>query len=281
MFVKKNNLNYYVFAGTLLGAVRHRGIIPWDDDVDVCMPREDYEILLENASLFSGDYFLRTPISDPGYHKAFARLRFTPSTEIQIDDAIFDINHGVFIDIFPMDNVIDDVNKQNKQYKKRAFYNGLLQVYGRIYGNVGTIGLSTKKAVLYYLIKFLDRIGVLTLSNVWNKFNKTASKYNNINCEKWGPISFCYSNERFIYKKSLYEETCYLEFDGKMLRCPKEWDEVLRTSYGDYMVPVKQRSEHGDVIIDTKTAYKKYIEDNRLEIKNKWLENRTKSKGEI
>ena len=100
----KENLQYYVVGGTLLGAVRHKGFIPWDDDIDVSMPRQDYEKFLTVAKKYlSEPYFLQTRITDKNTLFNYAKIRNSNTTFIEQSIKKLDMNHGVFIDIFPLD----------------------------------------------------------------------------------------------------------------------------------------------------------------------------------
>ena len=101
---KKNNLKYYLGYGTVLGAVRHQGFIPWDDDVDVVMPRRDYEYLIQNRDrLFKGKYRLAFYGITPQYHYDFVKIERTDTTLIERIDPLY--VGGLYVDIFPLDNV--------------------------------------------------------------------------------------------------------------------------------------------------------------------------------
>ena len=105
---EKLNLRYYVLGGTLLGAVRHGGFIPWDDDIDLGMPRDDYEVFLREApSLLPSHLFLQNYRTDPEYCLNITKIRNTGTTFIEYESRQQDICHGVFIDIFPLDHYPD------------------------------------------------------------------------------------------------------------------------------------------------------------------------------
>ena len=99
----RNNLRYFILGGTLLGAVRHKGFIPWDDDIDVCMPREEYEKLLKLQNEFKHPYFLQTPYTDPNFFWSSTKLRNSNTTQIVDMFKYQGFNQGICITIFPLD----------------------------------------------------------------------------------------------------------------------------------------------------------------------------------
>ena len=119
----KLNLKYYLLAGTLLGAVRHQGFIPWDDDIDVGMPREDYEIFVEKGqALLPKEYFIQTFKTDPDYAANFAKIRNCGTTFLETSVRNCNINHGVFIDVFPLHVYSADKTAQ-KRFTNLKFLN--------------------------------------------------------------------------------------------------------------------------------------------------------------
>ena len=101
-------LRYYLVCGTALGAVKYGGFIPWDDDVDVSMPREDYEVFLQKApALLPEHVFLQNYRTDPAFPQIFSKLRNSNTTYIEKSAGKLPINHGIYIDIFPLDLMED------------------------------------------------------------------------------------------------------------------------------------------------------------------------------
>jgi len=261
---KAHNLNYYILGGTLLGAVRHSGFIPWDDDIDLVMLREDYDKLLKiSNTAFSYPFFLQTPATDPGYHKGLIKIRDNRTTEIPYGDAGFNYNHGIFIDVFPIDAIPSDKDLFRKQVKQLKTLFKLLHFTGRVFGGVGTKGYSNKNRILYYILLPLCKLRIITPSKLFKKLNNVASMYEGDKTEKIGLLTFDPDNTRFINFRDDYADTVYLPFEGRLLPAPVNYDRILATSYGDYMKPMKQKSEHGDTFVDTKTSYKDFISANK------------------
>lgn len=273
---RDNNLTYSIFGGTLLGAVRHHGFIPWDDDIDVTMPRTDYDKLMRlSNSLFDYPYFLQNPITDHGYHKGFARLRNSETTEIAVIDAAFDCNHGAFIDIFPMDAVPDDKKEFDKLTRKMSRQVKMLHFAGRYSGGVGTLGLKNKKKIAYYILLPLYKTGIISSQKLFDNLNKTASKYNGNKTTRIGIISYCFQNERFIYNRSDYD-TGYMDmgFENIKVKAPKEYDSILRKSYKDYMIPIHEKTNHGETIYDMDIPFADYVKQNKDRLIKLWLSTR-------
>ena len=122
---KEHGLNYYLIAGTMLGAVRHKGFVPWDDDADVALPRKDYEILIKHANEWLPErYELVSGDKDPMYPYAFARIQDKETTYIL--RRRFDYIGGLPVDVFPLDGMTDDLKLMKKHYRKYDFVNKLM-----------------------------------------------------------------------------------------------------------------------------------------------------------
>lgn len=256
----RNGLSYMLVGGTLLGAVRHKGFIPWDDDIDLAMPREDYDRLLAlPLDAFPPPVFLQTPATDSGYPKRFVKLRNSMTTQIPHKEAVFKCNHGIFIDIFPLDAVADDPKELRRQAKEISKTTRILHYVARICGKAGTVGLPWQKKLLYWALWPLAKTRILTPAKLFRKCNALASRWQHEGTGKVGLLLATLANPRFIWNAPDFAGTTLLEFEGRRLPAPQNHDAVLRQSYGDYMVPVQQKSEHGDTVVDVHVPYLQYI----------------------
>lgn len=246
----KLNINYFIIGGTLIGAVRHKGFIPWDDDIDVCMLRKDYEkFLKEGQKILEDKYFLQTYKTDKEYPCCFAKIRNSETTFIESSINHLDINHGIYIDIFPLDNLY----KYSKIKSKLLYYSLFYEYFKK--SNNKLKRLFNKIARIIYRKK--DKIKLCEkLDNIYQKNNKKDSDIIINYCGAWG-------DKRESHKKSDFMNYTMLQFEDIQVKAPIGYDRVLKDTYGDYMtLPPKEKqvSHHYSDIIDTKKSYKEYKE---------------------
>src|SRR5699024_6110897 len=150
-FCKEHNIKYQLYAGTLLGAIRHKGFIPWDDDIDIAMTRDQYERFLEKY-INNERYFLQNFQTDYNYFRQFSRLRKNNTVFRQEQYSNLDIHHGIFIDIFPLDNVEETYDKE----KYRLSTNSVLRKINIIRNkNVNLDNITLSKQALFFIIKII------------------------------------------------------------------------------------------------------------------------------
>lgn len=260
---KKHNLKYYITDGTMLGTVRHKGFIPWDDDIDVTMFRDDYEKLLKVAETeFKYPYFLQTEYSDPGCLRGHAQLRNSATTGIlKTEEGKFKFNQGLFLDVFVMDNVIDDKKLFEQQKKDAEKYRKRAVKYARWstrYYKQNT-WQSKVKGILYPVVNTFLRKTKLEEKN-FRKFEEVCKRYNNMETKYVTTLEFSFDIERWGKRlKSYFDKVEYMPFEFIKLPISVDYDEMLRNDYGDYMIFKKGASAHGDMIIDTDRSYTEYI----------------------
>lgn len=231
---RENDINYIIDAGTLLGAVRHGGFIPWDDDIDVRMLRKDYDKFCEVCKReLDKKYFLQTYRTDEGYRWGYARILKNGTTFIRKNHQEIKSKNGIFIDIFPNDNLPEDFfgNKICTSLSwlcRKALYSQVGRNHAKGFWNrIGFVFLdSFPKEWSYRVLEFLVR-----------KYQNIETK--KVRCFGWGS-----KEETIGFQKEWIEETCDIKFEDLIVRAPIKTHEFLVHSFGeDYMTPppVEQR----------------------------------------
>lgn len=256
---KKHKIRYIASGGTMLGAVRHKGFIPWDDDVDIMMLRKDYDKLLSVANEFSFPYFLQTNRNDKGFFRCFSRLRNSQTTGIQKTElnCHFQYNQGIFIDIFPLDNLIDNI----KLFLRQQFRTRLLLRKARHYSSLQSRFYEDENKIKFYYRKCLK-----TLVREPDKderylfaYEKECQRFNNLDTERVSLLSFQFDNRVHDIKLKDMYETLDMDFEFLKIPVPKDYDNLLTWKYGNWRKPKYTGTYHGEIFFDTDKSYKYYI----------------------
>lgn len=244
---EKHKIDYFGIGGTAIGAVRHEGFIPWDDDIDIGLTRENYEHFLEIADKEYGDkYYIVNAETTPGYPLMTTRwcLKNTKFKEDCFKNLELDM--GIFLDIFCFDCVPDDDKAMKRQGWKAWFWSKLLILH------------SIDTPILYFdgfkakIVLFLCKIAhvLLVFFHISDQFlyrraKKCATKYRKADTKRVGyyfePLPFL-----SIVNVADIEPTKHMEFNGMKVRFPKRIDKLLERRYGDYMTlpPEDKRHNH-------------------------------------
>ena len=236
-FCEKENLQYFLAYGTLIGAIRHKGFIPWDDDIDINMPRKDYEYLIENYNQKNPDspYRVISPFDKLSRHP-FVKVIDTRTVKIEKSVDYTDGYLGVDIDIFPLDGQPTDETEFEKWYKR------LYNVYKcHLYCILDSKATIVRRLVLP-ILKFL--IG--GKNNCLKKAKNLHAKYPYDSSYYVGAVECVFNTKGNRFKKEYFDEAIDTEFEGLSFKIPIGYDAILRKVYGDYMKlpPAEQQVTH-------------------------------------
>ncbi len=239
-FCEENNLTYYLAYGTLLGAVRHKGFIPWDDDIDVYMPRNDYEKFLKlfDKNNSNRDIKLVSIYKDEFY---LPFLKLINNQTIVNENIIYKIQIGIWIDIFPLDNMSNDYKKAlflHKKARRVMFLADHKRFKFNVSGNLfqklkNIIHKLIQKLIFFVPLKYLlIKIDTISKTYMEKEMTKYIGHVNDVKVE--------------IYESILFQSKILLDFEGHKFWAPKEYDKILTQYFGDYMKlpPENERISH-------------------------------------
>ncbi len=265
----RHGIVYYADAGTILGAVRHKGFIPWDDDIDVMMMRDQYDKLQKiGPEEFRHPYFFQTQWTDPGTLRGHAQLRNSMTTGIRRSEEKwhFRFNQGIFLDIFPIDGVPDDNALFEIQLEKAEMLlrkaKQSAKLGDRYVSDSSNPVKGAVKALCHSLLtgpaKFLDKS-----NTYYREYEAVVSEYSHASTERVAKFFEVPRSEknrrRRVWKRSYFDSVVRLPFEMLEIPVPGGYEGILEQFYGDWRTPVRGSATHGGMIFDTSRSYREYF----------------------
>lgn len=244
---KAHGLRYYLAAGTMLGAVRHKGFIPWDDDVDIAMPRKDYDLLMQHSQEWLPEpYEALCAEQNPEYPSDFAKV--IDSSTTLIERAHHSYVGGIYVDVFPIDGMTSNTFMQHIHFARYSFYKKIIYLlcrdpYKHGHGPSCWLPLLCRK--------------LFTLKGVLHRLLELQKKYADNAQELVVDHDF---GMRGIMSPSVYGNPQEVDFEGHVLCGVEQADQYLKKLYGDYMTipPGDKQRQHNFYYLDYNLPYKEY-----------------------
>lgn len=247
---KKNGLKYFFDGGSLIGAIRHKGFIPWDDDLDVCMPREDYEKFISLSYDFNYPYFLQTPYTDSEYFYGFAKIRNSNTTGIVEMFKFQQFNHGIWISVFPLDYWDKDAENEYEIIKS-------LNIENSTYMRMSNPFLDEKN------LERVKRYSGRNPLETYEEIQRRAQQFNSIGATYvTAAVSSVLSYRKKLWFADDFSSAILADFEGYKVPIPIGYDRILKIVFGDYMQlpPIEERGlHHSGTLFDADKPYTEYI----------------------
>lgn len=241
-FCDKHNLLFYFCGGCCIGTLRNKGFIPWDDDIDVFMPRSDYEKLPKLWKKYSDNpRFLCLRTDDETFTgNIFTTIVDTEATCVKLNQVDIDVPHGLVMDVFPLDGCPGGFKRKAQKLWAMIYALFLAQIVPQNHGGVMALGSK----VLLGIFR-----GDKIRRKIWRLAERKMSKYKIEDCDYITELCAGPTFMGLEYPKEIFESAVLKEFEGRLMPIPKGYDEYLKIAFGDYMSlpPESEQVPHHDL----------------------------------
>ncbi len=253
-------LKYYLVCGSALGAAKYGGFIPWDDDIDVALPRPDYDVFCQKAqAMLPKHLFLQNHRTDPEYPLYMSKIRDSRTTFIEPLYEKIPMHHGLYIDVFPLDGypLADD---EIKKFEKKKILYDRHRMVKYCYNRFSKENIRHPKAIVAYLL--------YRTFGFWRDTSKVSEEFHSYASSFWSgnSVLWCnYGNWQGVLEyapKEQYGEGVWAEFEGLKVRIPEKYDEYLTQKYGDWRADLpaeKKFNPHHVTVSDLDKPYTEYM----------------------
>lgn len=262
MICEKHHLTYFAAGGTLLGAARHQGFIPWDDDIDLHMPAEDFDRFCKIAEKeLKEPYYIQYWGTESQATISHARIRRSDTTGCTAWEYKYcggDYNCGIFADIFPIYNVPDSKLKRSVQCALVLFLKAVIVGGERLNKNK----ITGVKGLRKYMDPCILLWKLFTIFTNGQKLRKSYLKlcgWEKKPTRHVGMTSFKCRSNKLIWNSEYFSQLVDLPFENTTVPCPKEYDLCLKQQYGDWKTPVKNLAYHEMEVFDAEVSYKEKL----------------------